>query len=120
MKLAVVGRRNVGKSTLINHFCGTDRVIVSEVPGTTRDAVDAPSVIAVLRLDASGFTSFLSDCRAQPGQQVDLARIRQILERLHSLVSTTQGRVAQAEADCASSQTGLTTAEGQLVGIEAL
>jgi len=40
MKLAVVGRRNAGKSTLINAFAGTERVIVSEVPGTTRDAVD--------------------------------------------------------------------------------
>ena len=40
MKLAVVGRRNAGKSTLINGYAGSDRVIVSEVPGTTRDAVD--------------------------------------------------------------------------------
>lgn len=40
MKLAVVGRRNAGKSTLINAFAGDERVIVSEVPGTTRDAVD--------------------------------------------------------------------------------
>ncbi len=40
MKLAVVGRRNAGKSTLINHWAREDRMIVSEVPGTTRDAVD--------------------------------------------------------------------------------
>jgi GTP-binding protein len=40
MKLAVVGRRNAGKSTLINALAGADRVITSEVPGTTRDAVD--------------------------------------------------------------------------------
>ena len=42
LKLAVVGRRNVGKSTLINLLCGSDRVIVSDIPGTTRDAVDVP------------------------------------------------------------------------------
>ena len=40
MKLAIVGRRNVGKSTLINALAGQERVIVSEVAGTTRDAVD--------------------------------------------------------------------------------
>lgn len=40
MKLAIVGRRNVGKSTLINSLAGQPRVIVSEVAGTTRDSVD--------------------------------------------------------------------------------
>lgn len=40
MRLAVVGRRNVGKSTLINTLAGEERMIVSEIPGTTRDSVD--------------------------------------------------------------------------------
>jgi GTP-binding protein len=40
MRLAVVGQRNAGKSTLINAFAREERMIVSEVPGTTRDAVD--------------------------------------------------------------------------------
>lgn len=40
MKLAVVGRRNVGKSTFINALAGEERVIVSEVAGTTRDSID--------------------------------------------------------------------------------
>ncbi len=40
LKLAVVGRRNAGKSTLINRLAREERMIVSEVPGTTRDAVD--------------------------------------------------------------------------------
>ncbi|MCS7272433.1 MAG: ribosome biogenesis GTPase Der, partial [Gemmataceae bacterium] len=40
LKLAIVGRRNVGKSTFINSLAQTERVIVSEVPGTTRDSID--------------------------------------------------------------------------------
>ncbi|UCE99904.1 MAG: 50S ribosome-binding GTPase, partial [Planctomycetota bacterium] len=40
MKLAIIGKRNVGKSTLVNAMVGSERVIVSETPGTTRDAVD--------------------------------------------------------------------------------
>jgi GTP-binding protein len=40
MKLAVVGKRNAGKSTFINTLAGAERVIVSEIPGTTRDSVD--------------------------------------------------------------------------------
>jgi GTP-binding protein len=40
MKIAVVGKRNVGKSTLVNALAGEERVVVSEIPGTTRDAVD--------------------------------------------------------------------------------
>ena len=40
MKVAIVGRRNVGKSTFVNTLAQADRMIVSEIPGTTRDSVD--------------------------------------------------------------------------------
>ncbi|MFH1731898.1 MAG: ribosome biogenesis GTPase Der [Planctomycetota bacterium] len=40
MKIAIVGRRNVGKSTFINALANEKRVIVSEMPGTTRDSID--------------------------------------------------------------------------------
>jgi GTP-binding protein len=40
MKIAIVGKRNAGKSTLVNAMVGSERVIVSKTPGTTRDAVD--------------------------------------------------------------------------------
>jgi GTP-binding protein len=54
LKVAIVGRVNVGKSTLLNHLAGSERAIVSEVPGTTRDTVD-------LRIEKDGRTVLITD-----------------------------------------------------------
>jgi GTPase len=54
MKIAVVGKRNAGKSTFINSLAGAERVIVSEIPGTTRDAVD-------VRIEKDGLTYIVID-----------------------------------------------------------
>lgn len=42
LKIAVVGKPNAGKSSLVNRLLGTERVIVSNIAGTTRDAIDTP------------------------------------------------------------------------------
>jgi GTP-binding protein len=58
MKVAIVGRRNVGKSTLVNTLAQAERMIVSEVPGTTRDSVDVRFELdgkAFMAIDTPGF-----------------------------------------------------------------
>jgi GTPase len=58
MKVAIVGRRNTGKSTLVNTLVHAERMIVSEVPGTTRDSVDVQFQLdgkAFIAIDTPGF-----------------------------------------------------------------
>jgi GTP-binding protein len=85
-RIAIVGRPNVGKSTLLNRLAGEDRVIVSEIPGTTRDPIDTD-----VELDG------------KPYRLVDTAGIRrkpQITEDA-DLYSVLRAREALADADVA-------------------
>ncbi len=56
-RLAIIGRPNVGKSSLVNRFLGEERVIVSELAGTTRDAIDTELLVdgrRVILIDTAG------------------------------------------------------------------
>jgi GTPase len=57
VRLAVIGRPNVGKSSLVNRFLGQERTIVSDLAGTTRDAIDTPLTVdgrALTLIDTAG------------------------------------------------------------------
>ena len=80
--LAIVGRPNVGKSSLLNAILGEERVIVSEVPGTTRDVIDTPFVFEgqqLVLIDTAGLRRRGS---IEPGvEKHSTLRARRALER---------------------------------------
>ncbi len=98
-RVAIVGRPNVGKSLLVNTLLGEDRVIVDEVPGTTRDAVD--TVLRyhgekVVLIDTAGIRR---PGRVEQGvEKHSLARTKQAIERCDIavvLVDAVEGITAQ-------------------------
>ena len=86
MSVALVGRPNVGKSSLLNRLVGSERAVVSAVPGTTRDAVDE-----------------VFEKRGRRYRLVDTAGIRRVrlLKENVDHVSVVQARRAIARADVA-------------------
>jgi tRNA modification GTPase len=79
--LAIVGRPNVGKSSVFNRLIGSDRAIVTELPGTTRDALyESTSISGV------------------PVRLIDTAGIRETTDRVES-IGITRSRAAIADAD---------------------
>jgi GTP-binding protein len=57
IRVAIIGRPNVGKSSLLNHIMGSERVLVSDIPGTTRNAIDVSITLndqAYLLIDTPG------------------------------------------------------------------
>ena len=81
-RIAIVGRPNVGKSTLINRMAGEERVVAHDVPGTTRDSVEIPIRIGPLScilIDTAGIRR-----RGRVSEAVEKFSIVKALEAIHS------------------------------------
>lgn len=99
VKIAIVGKPNVGKSSLLNRLLGQERAIVSEIPGTTRDAVDTHLLyegIPVTLIDTAGIRR---RGKIEPGvEKYSVLRTMSAIERASVvllLVDATTGLTAQ-------------------------
>src|SRR5215468_9632048 len=79
-RVALVGRPNVGKSSLVNRLVGEERVVVSEVPGTTRDSIDTR-----LELEGRAFTLIDTAGLRRPGRRTRTAERGSALMTVRSL-----------------------------------
>ena len=114
VRVAVVGRPNVGKSSLVNAFLGSERVIVSDIAGTTRDAIDTEVEVdgrrAILvdtaglrrRSKVAGTVDYYAQLRSE--RAVERADVAIIVCDASEGVTTEDMRVAEMamKAGCAS------------------
>src|SRR5437867_6862272 len=71
-RVAIVGRPNVGKSSLVNRLLREERVLVSDMPGTTRDAIDAPLMWHRRRFRIVDTAGMRRPGRISPGGEVEM------------------------------------------------
>jgi GTP-binding protein len=84
VRVAIIGRPNVGKSSLLNRLVGESRVLVSEIPGTTRDAVDVVIEIDERRFRFIDTAGIRRKGRTDRGPEVlAVLMARRHLERAH-------------------------------------
>ncbi|MBW8867577.1 MAG: ribosome biogenesis GTPase Der [Acidobacteria bacterium] len=75
MRIAIVGRPNVGKSSLVNRLLREERVLVSDMPGTTRDAIDAPLIWHRRRFRIIDTAGMRRPGRVRTGGKVELVSV---------------------------------------------
>ena len=96
IKVAVVGRPNVGKSTLINRLLGEERQVVFDQPGTTRDAIDIPFGDYLL-IDTAGVRR--KGRVAQAIETFSIVKTLDALDRAHVAILVTDGREGIVDQD---------------------
>ncbi len=101
IKIAIVGRPNVGKSSLLNKLLGEERVIVSPIPGTTRDAIDTQLMYhdtPITLIDTAGIRR---RGRIEPGvEKYSVIRALKAIDRavvVLVMIDATEGVTAQDE-----------------------
>ncbi len=99
VKIAIVGKPNVGKSSLLNRLVGEERVIVSPIAGTTRDAIDTPILYQGLRITLIDTAGIRRRGRIERGvEQYSVLRALRAIERSDVcllLVDAVNGLTAQ-------------------------
>src|SRR3954447_170341 len=75
IRIAIVGRPNVGKSSLVNRLLREERVLVSDMPGTTRDAIDAPLIWHRRRFRIIDTAGMRRPGRVRTGGKVELVSV---------------------------------------------
>lgn len=105
IKIAVVGRPNVGKSTLINRLLGEERVIVADLPGTTRDVIAIP-----FERDGRRYTLFdTAGIRRR-------SRIHEAVEKFSVIKALKAAESAQAVIFLVDATEGVTDQDCRLIG----
>src|SRR5205807_757291 len=74
-RIAIVGRPNVGKSSLVNRLLREERVLVSDMPGTTRDAIDVPLLWHMRRFRIVDTAGMRRPGRVASGGKVELVSV---------------------------------------------
>ena len=99
VKIAIAGKPNVGKSTLLNRLLGQERAIVSEIPGTTRDAIDTYLEYEDIPLTLIDTAGIRRRGRIEPGvEKYSVLRTLRAIERASVVVlvvDATTGLTAQ-------------------------
>jgi GTP-binding protein len=99
VKIAIVGRPNVGKSSLLNRLLGEERVIVSPIPGTTRDAIDTSLIFQGTPLTLIDTAGIRRRGRVLPGvEKYSVLRAVRAIERADVallLIDAPEGVTAQ-------------------------